>query len=204
LIRILLIRPSQAESTKGKNVIIGEKRPEKKTLQNRAFPSYNKGFNTRGHGKGKKTDSQLTGQTSSLSGLTGPQGGLTDAQTVLIGMSNKSGNSSKEENKARPSFKKLSAKYEKEGAIQKQKGRPDEAKYAKSTSTSSEQSDPCVHQGNLLCQIQGQLLQDFVRILVITHLQIIVECICGLITFNILLCIQVVYHQGQLLLVTIW
>ena len=31
----VLIRPNQAESTKGKNVIIGEERPEKKTLQNK-------------------------------------------------------------------------------------------------------------------------------------------------------------------------
>jgi len=32
----ILIWPSQAESTKGKNVIIGEERPEKKMLQSKA------------------------------------------------------------------------------------------------------------------------------------------------------------------------
>jgi len=31
----VLIRPNQADSTKGKNVIIGEERPEKEVLQNK-------------------------------------------------------------------------------------------------------------------------------------------------------------------------
>ena len=39
---------------------------------------------------------------------------------------------------------------EKEGVVQKQKERQDEAKDAKSTSTSSEQSDPRIHQGNFV------------------------------------------------------
>ena len=33
----VLIRPNQAKSTKGKNVIIGEERPEKKMMQNKTL-----------------------------------------------------------------------------------------------------------------------------------------------------------------------
>ena len=63
-------------------------------------------------------------------------------------MSSKSKNSSTVGTRTRPSFKELLAKYEKEGAVQKQKGWPDEAKGTKSTSTSSEQSDSRLRQGN--------------------------------------------------------
>jgi len=108
-----------------------------------------------GQGKGKKTDSNLTGQTGSSSGLTGHPGGLTGVQTGLTGASKKSGDCSKTENKARLSFKKLLAKYEKEGAAQKQKGRPDEAKGTKSMSTSSEQLDLRPHQGNCVVMPQS-------------------------------------------------
>ena len=52
--------------------------------------------------------------------------------------------------RTRPSFKELLAKYEKEGAVQKQKERPEEAKSTKSTSTSSEQSNSHLRQGNCI------------------------------------------------------
>ena len=144
----VLIRPSQAESTKGKNVIIGEERLERKMLQNKTSRAAAKIATLEGQRKEKKTGSNLTGQTGSSSGLTGPQGGLTGVQTGLTGALSKSGNYSKAENKARPSFKELLTKYEKEGALQKQKGWLDEDKDIKSTSTSSEQSDTRSHQGN--------------------------------------------------------
>jgi len=144
----VLIRPSQAESTEGKNVIIGEERPEKKMLQNKTSRVATKNSTLEGLGKEKKTDSNLTSQTGSSSRLTGPKGGLTGVQTGLISAPSKSGNSSKAENKARPIFEELLAKFEKEGVIQKKKGWLDEAKGIKSTSTSSEQWDPRPHQGN--------------------------------------------------------
>jgi hypothetical protein len=50
--------------------------------------------------------------------------------------------------RTRPRFKELLAKYEKEGAVQKQKERPEEAKSTKSMSTSSEQSNSHLRQGN--------------------------------------------------------
>ena len=66
----------------------------------------------------------------------------------MTGASSDSGNSSMAKFRTRPSFKELLAKYEKEGAVQKQKERPDEAKGTESMSTSNEQSDFCLRQGN--------------------------------------------------------
>ena len=102
-------------------------------LQNKTSRVATKPLTLGGERKEKKTGSNLTGQTGSSSGLTGPQGGLTGVQTGLTGALSKSGNYSKAENKARPSFKELLTKYEKEGTAQKQKGRPYEAKDTKST-----------------------------------------------------------------------
>ena len=74
-----------------------------------------------------------------------PSNGLTGTQTGLTGASSVSGSSSKAKNKTRPSFKKILAKYDKEGNAQKQKERPNKVKDAKSTFTSGKQSDsqPC-------------------------------------------------------------
>ena len=126
----VLIWPSKAESTKGKNVIIGEERPERKMLQSKTPRAATKISTLRGQSKEKTAGNKLIGQTGSSSDLTGPQSGLTST-------SSKYGNSSTAEFRTRPSFKELLAKYEKEGAIQKQKDRPNEAKGTKSTSTSS-------------------------------------------------------------------
>ena len=134
----VLIRPSQAESTKGKNVIIGE---ERKVLQNKTPRAATKTSTLGGKRKEKKTGSNLTGQTGTSSGLTGFQTGLT-------GASSNSENSSTVGTRTRPSFKELLAKYDKEGAVQKQKERPDKVKGSKSTSTSSEQSDSRLRQDN--------------------------------------------------------
>ena len=117
----ILIRPSQAKSTKGINVVIGEERLEKKMLQNKTSRAAMKTSILVGHGKEKKTGSKLTGQTGSSSGLTSPQGGLTGVQTSLTGASSKSRNSSMTEFRRRPSFKELLAKYEKEKVVQRQK-----------------------------------------------------------------------------------
>ena len=59
----VLIRPSQAESTEGKNVIIGEERPDKKMLQNKTSRAATKTSTLGGQDKGRKTGSKLTGQT---------------------------------------------------------------------------------------------------------------------------------------------
>jgi len=57
----VLIRPSQAESTKGKNVIIGEERLERKMLQNKTSRAAAKIATLEGQHKEKKTGSNLTG-----------------------------------------------------------------------------------------------------------------------------------------------
>ena len=95
---------------------------------------------------GGKDDLKATG--SDGTGLTGVLTGLTDEKTGLTGASIESGNSSKAKNWIRPSFKELLAKYEKMGAIQKQRRRPTEAKDEKASSRSSEQLDPRPSQGN--------------------------------------------------------
>jgi hypothetical protein len=101
-----------------------------------------------GQDKKKETGSKLTGQTGSSSGLTGPQGGLTGVHTGLIGASSKSGKYSKTKNKTRSSVKELLAKYDKEGATQKQKRWPNKVKDANSMSISDERSDSQPCQGN--------------------------------------------------------
>ena len=83
--------------------------------------SSSNGFNARGQGEKKKTNSQSTSLTISRVGLTSAPISLTGTQTGLIGVSREPRNSSKTKNKTRPSFKELRAKYEKNGAAQKKK-----------------------------------------------------------------------------------
>jgi len=116
----VLVRPSQAESTKGKNVVIGDERPEKKLTQ-----EILQGAKTLGGQDKKKADNKSTGLTGHSGGLTGSTG-LTGRGTGLTGAPSKFGNSSKI--KTRPSFMELLAKYEKKGSAQRQKGRPSEVK----------------------------------------------------------------------------
>ena len=63
----VLVRPSQVKSTKGKNVVIGDERPEKKLTQKN--PQAAKTL--RGQDKKKKADSKSTGLTGHSGGLTG-------------------------------------------------------------------------------------------------------------------------------------
>ena len=141
----MLIRPSQAESTKGKNVIIGDERPLKKMTQKKVPPVLVKASTLRWQDKEKKTDIDSTNLIGSNVSLTGAMTCLTGTQTGLTGASSKPGRSSKAKNKTRPSFKKILAKYDTEGNAQKQKERPNKVKDAKSTFTSGKQSDsqPC-------------------------------------------------------------
>ena len=105
----VLIRPNQAESTKEKNVIIGEERPEKKTLQNKT----SRATSTLGGQDKKKADNESTGLIESRSGMTG----LTSTKTGLTSASSEPESSSK--SKIRLSFIELLAKYERQGATQK-------------------------------------------------------------------------------------
>ena len=87
-----------------------------------------------GQSKKKEADSKSTG--------------LTGAKIGLTGASSEFGNSSKTKNRTRPSFKELLAKYEKEGAAQKQKGRPNKVKDTKLSLRHQEQSDSRTSQAN--------------------------------------------------------
>ena len=119
----VLIRPHQAESTKGKNVVVAKERHEKRVLQRKTSQVAIEALTLGGQDKEKEADNKSTG-------LTGHSGGLT-------GMPSKSGNSSK--SKTRPSFKELLAKYEKEGTAQKR--RSSKVKDMKSSTKHQEQSD---------------------------------------------------------------
>jgi len=70
------------------------------------------------------------------------------AQTGLTGHSESSGKNSRNDKKKRPSFKQLLAKYEDKGATQRQKEQSDQAKDAKPSSKSREQSASPLQQGN--------------------------------------------------------
>ena len=109
----VLVRPSQAESTKEKNVVIGDERPEKKLILQTSQGAKIFG----GQDKKKKADNKSTG---------------------LTGAPSKSGNSSKI--KTRPSFKEHLVKYEKEGSAQRQKGPPSKVKDTRSSSRHQKQS----------------------------------------------------------------
>ena len=98
----VLIWPSQAESMNGKNVVIGDERPEKKLTQKTPQGAKTLG----GQDKKKKADSKSTG-------LTGPRTGLTDTPSEF-------GNSSK--NKIRPSFKELLANMRRKGVLRDRRG----------------------------------------------------------------------------------
>ena len=130
----VLVRPSQAKSTKGKNVIIGDERLEKKLTRKETTQATTK-TSTLGGGQDKKenADSKSNNLTGPNSGLTGPSG-PTGAKTGLTGASNEPGNSSEAKNKRRPSFKELLAKYEREGIAQKQKGKPNKVNDMKPSS----------------------------------------------------------------------
>ena len=98
-----------------------------------------------GQYKKKKADNKSTGLTGHNSGLSGPTG-LSGLRTGLTGASSESERSSR--SKIRPSFKKLLAKYEKQGATQKKKQQPGEVKDMRSSSKLQEQSICCPHQNN--------------------------------------------------------
>ena len=91
----MLIRPSQAESTKGKNVIIGDERPLKKMTQKKVPPVLVKASTLRWQDKEKKTDIDSTNLIGSNVSLTGAMTCLTGTQTGLTGASKEARSSSK-------------------------------------------------------------------------------------------------------------
>ena len=84
---------------------------------------------------------------------------LTGTKTGLTGASSEPESSSK--SKIRPGFKELLAKYEKQGATQKKKKQPGEAKDMRSSSKHQEQSICCPHQGNYVAANYGLIAPWF-------------------------------------------
>ena len=149
----VLIRPSQAKSTKGKNVVIGEPRSEQKKKSLEAS-SKNSTLGWQDQKKGAR--SVQTGLTGLVTGLTGPSGGSVlggheqrkkDGSTQT-GHSESSGKNSRNDKKKGPSFKQLLGKYEEKGATQRQKKRPDQVKDTNPSTEHREQSASHVQQGN--------------------------------------------------------
>ena len=141
----VLIRPNQAESTKGKNVVIGKPRSEQKK---KSLEASSKSSTLGGQDQKKGARSVKTGLTCLVTGLTGPSGGSVlgrheqrkkdgSAQTGLE--TGHSGKNSRNNKKKRPSFEQRLAKYEEKGATQKQKKRPDQVKDTNPSSERREQ-----------------------------------------------------------------
>ena len=101
-------------------------------LQNKTSRVAAKASTLGGQDKEKGADSKWTGLTGSNSSPSGP--------TDLTGASSKSGNSSGTKDEKRPSFKELLAKYEKKGAVQKQKKQSSRVKDTKPSSERQERS----------------------------------------------------------------
>ena len=110
-------------------MIVGEESHEKEVPQNKTSRVAAKSSTLGGHDKEKGADSKSTGLT-----------GLTGAKTGLTGAPSKTGNSSRTKDKKRPSFKELLPKYEKKGAVQKQKEQSSRVKDTKPSSERQEQS----------------------------------------------------------------
>jgi hypothetical protein len=123
----VLIPSSQAEKAKGKNVIIGEQRPEEK-VQNKLLEDTPKvaakASTLGGQGKMKKTDN------TSISLIGAPDRSDRCPQRCP-----------KVKKKVKPTFEELLAKYKKKGASQKQRGRPSKDKNLKLSTKN--QNIPC-------------------------------------------------------------
>jgi hypothetical protein len=119
----VLIRPDQTENSKGKNVIIGKQRHDKKQPLE-VIPKVSTASTLGGQDKIKSTGTASTG-------LTGVQTGLTGAQGRSNRCLQKGSRCSKPKKKARLSFNELLAKYKREGATKDQSNQPIGAKGVK-------------------------------------------------------------------------
>jgi hypothetical protein len=120
----VLLQADQADRAKGKNIIIGEKRLDKKLSLEETLNIVEKA-STLGGGQGttEKADGVLTGQATAQGDLTGSRGGqtmtggLTVSRSSLTAISRKIGDAPKR--KVRPSFVELLTKYKRKGATRK-------------------------------------------------------------------------------------
>ena len=213
----ILIRPNQAESTKGKNVVIGEPRSEqkKKSLEASSKNSTHGG------------QDQKKGARSVQTGLAGPSGGsvlggheqrkkdgsaqtsLTGLATGLTGHSESYGKKNLKTPKRKdrvlsnssPSMRRKELLRDRRSDQIKLKIQIHQRSIVSNRLLMCNKVIILLHHIHLVCR----LLHGSGRILAITHLWIIVECICIHALFNILLYIQVmVLLKDRLLLAIIW
>jgi hypothetical protein len=78
----VLIRPDQADKAKGKNIIIGEQRPDEKLSLEETPKIAAKASTLGGQDTTEKADGASTGLATARGGLTGSRGGLTASQAV--------------------------------------------------------------------------------------------------------------------------
>jgi hypothetical protein len=78
----VLIRPDQADKAKGKNIIIGEQRPDEKLSLEETPKIAAKASTLGGQDTTEKADGASTDLATARGGLTGSRGGLTASQGV--------------------------------------------------------------------------------------------------------------------------
>jgi hypothetical protein len=122
----VLIRPDQADKAKGKNIIIGEQRPDERLSPEETPKIAAKASTLGGQDTTEKADGASTGLATARGGLTGSRGdltgsrgGLTASQGSLTATSRKNGDAPKK--KVSPSFEELLAKYKRKGAAKKRR-----------------------------------------------------------------------------------
>jgi hypothetical protein len=158
----MLHMPDQADKAKGKNIIIGEQRLDKK-LSLEETPKIAAKDSTLGGGGGaaEKADGALTDQATAQGGLTGSRGGqtatgsLTVSQSGLTAISRKIGDAPKR--KVRPSFEELLAKYKRKGAARKRKNQPNGAKGEKAPPRHEKRESAHHQQGNFAYPFVGSV-----------------------------------------------
>jgi hypothetical protein len=150
----VLIRPDQADKAKGKNIIIGEQRPNEKLSLEETPKIAAKASTLGGQDTTEKADGASTGLATARGGLTGSRGGLTASQGSVTATSRTNGDAPKK--KVRPSFEEILAKYKRKGATKKRRN-PIGAKGEK-TSPRHEKRESAHHQqGNFAYPFVGSV-----------------------------------------------
>jgi hypothetical protein len=176
----VLIRSDQANKAKGKNIIIGEQRPDEKLSLEETPKIAVKASTLRGQGTTEKADGASTGLATAQGGLTGSRGGLTGSQGSLRvpGWSDryfqKNGDAPKKN--VRSSFEELLAKYKRKGAVRKRRNRPVGGKGKKHNQDMRSKKMCITNKVILFILLLDHLHHALGIILVITHLPIIVVC----------------------------
>jgi hypothetical protein len=144
----VLIRPDQADKAKGKNIIIGEQSPDEKLPLEETPKIAAKTSTLGGQGIAEKADGATTGLATAQGGLTGSRG---RSDRYL----RKKWRCSQE--KVRPSFEELQAKYKRKGAARKRRNQPIGAKGEKAPPRHEKRESAHHQQGNFAYPFVGSV-----------------------------------------------